>query len=160
MAVTRNETLRAQAEKLSRWEANLFQLSADLASSARSLIHYAGRNGRRLGPDERTIRLDNDLRQIRSLSEQVKLVGSVRVQTAARMVRRYAFELRRLSDRMTDESPQDLIDRYRAEKARLNNALLEFYASVRTQLGYPEPSAVITDDLGYELDPIRRVYAD
>jgi len=49
-----------------------------------------------------------------------------------------------------------LYNKNQEETERLNGAMSEFSRVVRSQLGYPEATEVIDDNIGYSLDAVER----
>jgi len=128
---------------------SLLDRSTEFSAAARSLRHLAERYGRAADKDDQRRRLDEVQERLRVLSEQLRLVGSQRVQVAARRVVHHAYAVRVEGEEGRDPRAKDYPDR--RPVARLNDALQEFYRSVRTQLGASNPEGVIHDD---ELDNV------
>ena len=132
------------ADIQARWDAALLDRSTDFAAAARSLRHLAERYNRSLDKDEQRRRLDEAQERLRVLSEELRLVGSRRVQVAARRVQHHAYAVRVEGEEGRDPRHDAYPDH--TPVARLNDALQEFYRSVRTQLRAPDPEGVIHDN--------------
>ena len=99
---------------------------------------------RRYEKRDQRARLDEAHERLRILSEQLRLVGNQRVQIAARVVQYHAYAVR-----VQGEENRDPREENRPEEppvARLNDALQEFYRSVRQQLRAADPEGVIHSD--------------
>jgi hypothetical protein len=148
-AAIRSNSSRMAADIRARWDEALLDKSSEFAAATRSLRHLAERYGRITDEDRKRtqhVRLDEAHERLRILSEQLRLVGNQRVQIAARVVQYHAYAVRVAGEEGRDPREED-----RPEKppiARLNDALQEFYRSVRQQLRAPDPEGVIhADDL-------------
>jgi hypothetical protein len=146
-AVMRSNTSHMAADIRARWDEALLEKSSEFAAATRSLRHLAERYGR-ITDEERRVgqhaRLDEAHERLRILSEQLRLVGNQRVQIAARVVQYHAYAVRVQGEENRDPREED-----RPEKppvARLNDALQEFYRSVRQQLRAADPEGVIHSD--------------
>jgi hypothetical protein len=137
LATTRAERRRAEAEARARWEQSLYRLSSDLAATTRNLIHIA-RQFEHADHARRHERIDEHLQRIRVVAEELRLVGNLRVQVAARMVRRQAWPLKNAAEAAD-------LEKYRVCRTLVNDALRDFYVAVREQLGL-DPEEVIHDD--------------
>lgn len=137
------------ADISARWDAALLENSTDFVAAARSVRHLAERYGRATDKEEQRRRLDDAQERLRILSEQLRLVGSRRVQIGARRILHHAYSVAVWGVEGRDPRHDDYPDHMPV--ARLNDALQEFYRSVRTQLRAPDPEDVIHDD---ELDNI------
>ena len=140
----RTSSSRMAADIQARWDAALLERSTDFVTAARSLRHHAERFARSADKDGRRIRLDDAQEQLRTLSEQLRLVGSSRVQVAARRVVHHAYAVRVEGEEGRDPRSEE----YPGQQpiARLNDALQEFHRAVRAQLRAPDPEDVPHDD--------------
>ncbi|WP_155368576.1 hypothetical protein [Catellatospora vulcania] len=143
-AALRVNRTKMAGDTKARWEAVLFDKSAQLAEAARSLRHHSERYRHSSDKDARKQRIDDAQEKLRIAMEQLRLVGNRRVQVAARVVMHHAYAVAvqgvdnrdPRADRYTDTPPI----------ARLNDALQEFYRAVRQQLRAADPEDVLHDD--------------
>ncbi|MEU8007280.1 hypothetical protein AB0B66_39480 [Catellatospora sp. NPDC049111] len=135
---------KMDGETLARWEAVLFEKSAQLAEAARSLRHHAERYAAGADQDARRDRVNDAQERLRIAMEQLRLVGNRRVQIAARVVVHHAYAVAMLG--VDDRDPRS--DQYpdTPPAARLNDALQEFYRAVRQQLRAADPEDVLHED--------------
>ena len=144
------------ADIQSKWDAALLERSTDFITAARSLRHHAERYGRTADKDGRRVRLDEAQEQLRILSGQLRLVGTRRVQVAARSVVHHAYAVRVEGEEGRDPRSDEYPDRKPIR--RLSDALQEFSRAVRVQLRAPDPEDVIHDDdldvLALGLEPL------
>lgn len=145
----RTNSSRMAADISARWDAALLEKSTDFVAAARSARHLAERYGRATDKQEERRRLDEAQERLRILSEQLRLVGNRRVQIGARRVQHHAYSVAVWGVEGRDPRHDNYPDR--EPVARLNDALQEFYRSVRTQLRARDAEDVIHDD---ELDNI------
>ncbi|MFD6568710.1 hypothetical protein [Micromonospora profundi] len=150
-AVTKTNKQLLAADIRARWDAALLEHSESLAASTRALRHHAERFSRSEDQEERRKALDEAHQRMRLACEQLRLLGSPRVQIAARTVIHHAYAVR-----VQGEESRDPRAGNRPSKppiGRLNDALQEFYRAAREQLRADDPEAVIHDD---DLDVIER----
>ncbi|KAB1903510.1 hypothetical protein J5U46_11685 [Micromonospora tulbaghiae] len=143
-AVTKTNKQLMAADIRARWDAALLEHGESFAASTRTLRHHAERFSRSENQEERRRALDEAHHTMRLTCEQLRLLGSPRVQRAARAVIHHAYAVRVQGEENRDP---------RAEQypsvppiSRLNDALQEFYRALREQLRADEPEAVIHDD--------------
>jgi hypothetical protein len=148
-AVMRINSRQMAADIQARWDEALLDKSSEFAAATRSLRHLAERYDRiadEEGRSKQSARLDEAHEQLRILSEQLRLVGDQRVQVAARLVQHEAYAVRVEGEEKRDPRAED--EPEKPPVGRLNDALQEFYRSVREQLRAPDPEGVIhADDL-------------
>jgi hypothetical protein len=144
------------ADVQSRWDAALLERSSDFVTAARSLRHHAERFGRSDDQSARRVALSEALELLRTLSEQLRLVGSSRVQLAARRVVHHAYAVRVKGEEGRDPRGEEYPDQ--EPVSRLNDALQEFHRAVRAQLRAPDAESVLHDDdlevLAQDLKPL------
>ncbi|BCY10116.1 hypothetical protein [Actinoplanes sp. L3-i22] len=134
---------KMNADVQARWDAALLDRSSEMVEAARSLRHHAERF-RGSGDQEATGRaIDAAHSKLRVCTEQLRLVGTRRVQLAAREVVLHAWSVRASGVDGTDPRAADF---GRPPIERFNDALQEFYRSVRAQLRAPDAEDVIHDD--------------
>ncbi|MEV0460359.1 hypothetical protein [Catellatospora methionotrophica] len=127
-----------------RWDAVLFDKSAVLAEAARSVRHHAERYRHSTDKAARQQRIDDAQERLRIAMEQLRLVGNRRVQDAARRVMHHAYAVAMQGVDNRDPRAEHYADV--PPIARLNDALQEFYRSVRQQLRAEHPEDVLHDD--------------
>lgn len=131
------------ADIQARWDAALLERSSSMAEAARSLRHHAELFARTEDKSASLKQLGAAQEKLRVLVEQLRLVGSPRVQIAAREVLLHAYSVRVLHVDGHDPRAQDFVKK---PIPRLNDALQEFYRAVRVQLRAPDAEQVIHDD--------------
>ena len=142
----RTSNSRMAADIQARWDAALLERSTDFVTAAGSLRHHAERFGRSADKDGRRAQLDEAQEQLRVLSAQLRLVGSGRVQVAARCVVHHAYAVRVEGEEGRDPRGEEYPGQ--TPIGRLNDALQEFDRAVRVQLRAPDPEDVLhADDL-------------
>jgi len=140
----RTNSSRMAADIQARWDAALLDKGTQFVAAARSLRHHAERYLRSADQNARRAKLDETQEQLRALSEELRLVGSRRVQVAARRVVHHAYAVRVQGEEERDPREADYPDQ--APVHRLNDALQEFHRAVRAQLQAPDAEGVIHDD--------------
>jgi hypothetical protein len=132
------------ADIQARWDAALLERGTDFVTAARSLRHHAERFERSTDQAGRRSKIDEAQERLRVLSEQLRLVGSSRVQIAARRVVHHAYAVRVAGEEGRDPRAEDYPDQ--KPISRLNDALQEFHRAVRAQLRAPDAEDVLHDD--------------
>jgi len=150
LAAARVNRAKMSADIQARWDAALLERSSDLAEAARSLRHHAESFQRSKDQDASLKQLDGAQERLRVSAEQLRLVGSRRVQRAAREVLMHAYSVRVLEVDGHDPRKGEFA---KAPVPRLNDALQEFYRAVRVQLRAPDAEDVIHDDDLHSLNP-------
>jgi hypothetical protein len=142
----RTNNQRMAADIQARWDSALLERSTDFVTAVRSLRHHAERFARSADKGGRRAHLDEAQEQLRTLAVQLHLVGSRRVQVAARRVAHHAYAVRVEGEEGRDPRGEDYPDQ--KPISRLNDALQEFHRAVRAQLRAPDPEDVLhSDDL-------------
>jgi hypothetical protein len=148
-AAARVNRAKMSADVQARWDAALLERSSDMAEAARSLRHHAEHFKRSKNQDALLEQLGEAQEKLRVSAEQLRLVGSRRVQEAAREVLMHAYSVRMLEVDGRDPRKDDFVKK---PIDRLNDALQEFYRAVRVQLRAPDAEDVIHhDDLRREM---------
>jgi hypothetical protein len=140
------ERRRERAQMLTRWDSALFQLCSDFTESARSVDELAQRLSRghgraksaaTAGTGEASVaeRLAAEHLRLRSLGEQIRLLGSHDVQVASRWVVRHAYAVRQIAEGRGDPREAEFPDR--SARDRLRDGLDALYLAVRVQLRVP-----------------------
>lgn len=133
-----------------RWDAPLYDLCKDCAASARQLVHLVRRLDRVADQDEQRDRVDGEHARLRSVVQQLRILGTAELQQAAREVEHHAWWVRAVHEGRPDE----LIDHYggRAAEDRLRDAMRTLFVAARRQLGVKDADLVVPDD---PIDPRR-----
>ncbi len=133
------DAVRRRHELRTRWDAGLFQIAADFAREARELLNAADARHREGSSPARDRELATSHDRMRTLSEQLRLLGTDEVQRTSRTVIHHAYSVRGVAEGKGDRysalyrgSPRD----------RYLEGLDEFYRAVRTQLRVDNPEAV------------------
>jgi len=116
-----------------RRDASLFTLSADFAAAARELVHLVMQVDDGVEPRPDAHKIDAARLRLRTLMEQIRLLGGIEVQTAARLVVRHVYAMRVV---LVDGGPDPRADEFPGvgPQERVHRALREFYVAVRRQL--------------------------
>lgn len=127
-----------------RWDAPLYDLCKECADSARQLVHLVRRLDRAADPDEQRDKVDVEHARLRSLVQQLRILGTAELQQAAREVEHHAWWVRAVHEGRLDE----LIDHYggRTAEDRLRDAMRRLFVAARRQLGVKDPDNVVPDD--------------
>jgi hypothetical protein len=131
------ERRRERAQMLTRWDSALFQLCSDFTESARSVDELAQRvsrgharaKGAATAEASVAERLAAEHLRLRSLGEQIRLLGSHDVQVASRWVVRHAYAVRQIAEGRGDPREAEFPDR--PARDRLRDALDALYLAVR-----------------------------
>lgn len=140
----RTSRSKMAAEIQARWDAALLEQSRELAEAARSLRHHTLNVARGIELDGSRQRLDTAHERLRVTVEQLRLVGSLRVQGAARLVLFHVYAMRVQLEEGHDPRAADFPGT--TPIGRLNDALQEFYRAVRQQLRVPDSEGVLHND--------------
>jgi hypothetical protein len=142
---------KMNADIRARWEAALMDRSSDFASATRAVRHLAERFDRSGDEDRQRAALDIHHVKVRTLTEELRLVGSPQVQATARKVQHHLYSVRVQGEELRDPRAADYPDT--TPIGRLNDALQEFYRAVREQLNADDAENVLHDD---DLDAISK----
>ncbi|MFD4502323.1 hypothetical protein [Streptomyces sp. NPDC058457] len=133
-----------------RWDAPLYDLCKECAASARQLVHLVRRLDRVADRNEQTDKIDSEHARLRSVVQQLRILGTAELQQAAREVEHHAWWVRAVHEGRPDE----LMDHYggRAVEDRLRDSMRRLFVAARRQLGVKDPAIVVSDD---PIDPRR-----
>lgn len=140
----RTNRSKMDAETQARWDAALLEQSRALAEAARSLRHHTLHLARGTELDDSRKRMDAAHERLRVTVEQLRLIGSLRVQEGARLVLFHVYSLRVELEEGHDPRAADFPET--TPIGRLNDALQEFYRAVRQQLRVPDAEDVLHND--------------
>jgi hypothetical protein len=145
-----------EANLQAHWDAALLQHSETFVSSVRTLRHLAQRYARSIDKTAQRAALDAAHLQMRVSAGQLHLLGTPRVQVAARLVTHHAYSVRVQGEEGRDPRAHDHLGK--PPVGRLNDALQEFHRAVRSQLRAPDAESVLHDDdltvIGQGLQPL------
>jgi hypothetical protein len=133
------ERRKQRAALAVRWDASLYGLCADFSSAARQLLAIAETEVHAKAEDRPVQehlaeRLAEPHLRLRSLMEQIRLLGGLELQLAALAVRHHAYSAVDVALGRSD--PHEDEEGYEEEPTdRLRGALLGFYEPARAQLG-------------------------
>ncbi|HYN92828.1 MAG TPA: hypothetical protein VES42_03155 [Pilimelia sp.] len=129
-----------------RWDTPLFTLSVEFISASQHFGHAAGRIPGAEPADRAAVaaRAAEEQQKMRSLQIQLRLLGDVRVQRAARMVIRHAWAVMRVAQ--GDEDPRAAEYAGVPPHTRLSDALHDFIRASRAQLRVNDPETIATDE--------------
>ncbi|MGY1499814.1 hypothetical protein ACW4TU_25090 [Streptomyces sp. QTS52] len=133
-----------------RWDAPLYDLCKECAASARQFVHLVRRIDRVTDRDKQRSKIDDEHARLRSVVQQLRILGTVELQQAAREVEHHAWWVRAVHEGRPDE----LCEHYggRAVEERLRDAMRSLFVAARRQLGVQDPDTVVSDD---PIDPRR-----
>ncbi|MEU1915603.1 hypothetical protein [Streptomyces massasporeus] len=133
-----------------RWDAPLYDLCKECAASARQFVHLVRRLDRVPDQEEQRNKIDSEHARLRSVVQQLRILGTAELQQAAREVEHHAWWVRAVHEGRPDE----LSDHYggRAVEERLRDAMHRLFVAARRQLGVRDPDTVVSDD---PIDPRR-----
>ncbi|GLZ30745.1 hypothetical protein Lesp02_29340 [Lentzea sp. NBRC 105346] len=120
-----------------RWDSPLFELCSEFTSTARRFLELCAKKS----PD-----VDETHESLRTLCEQLRLLGSYDVQVAARWVIRHAFAVREVGEGREDPRAGEFPGQ--APDVRMHEALNTLYVAARKQLRVASPDAVAPRELG------------
>jgi hypothetical protein len=150
------ERTKQRAQLSTRWDVELYQLCAEFAGVGRQMMHATGRlggqPGERLGSaaaasDQATqLQLIDDLHvRMRSLREQIRLIGSLEVQESARRIQGHSFWMRVVAEGGLDAGEETEA----VPSQRIMDELPRFYRAVRIQLRVPAAEQVDRIPFGF-----------
>ncbi len=126
-----------------RWDVPLFELSKGFTGATRRLVHLALRLDRAADQEDQLAKIDEIHAELRALSEQMRLLGSAQVQDAARVVVHHCYAVRAVAEGKPDKRLKDYPGT--TPVGRVQQAIKEFLAAVRKQLGVADPDDVTGD---------------
>ena len=136
---------RMAADVRARWDEALLERSSALVAAVGSVRHLARRYDRVADKDAQRSKIDQAHEQARVLAEEIRLLGNLRVQHAARQVLHHLYSVRVLGEEGRDPRAGDYPGT--APLARLSDSLQEFYRAVRSQLRAEDPETVLDYDI-------------
>jgi hypothetical protein len=125
---------------LTRWDVPLFDLCRDYTAAARQLLHLSRRYERSTDKEDYKRRIDEQHAKLRTLTAQIRLLGSADLQEAARLVTHHAYAVREVGEGGPDRRLKDYPGT--TAEGRFTEALADFYKAARTQLGVANPADV------------------
>lgn len=138
------ERSKQRALLFTRWDDKLFQLCAEFAGTTRQLIHVTQTSGNAEDPTTSTTTADSLHRHLRSLQEQIRLIGNAEVQVYARLVQRHMYWIRTVAEGGADEQAVNYQGMAPTERAMAE--LQRFYMAVRRQLRVTDPDELGSDN--------------
>lgn len=139
-----NERRKERRELSTRWDAPLYELSVEFASTVRVFRYrVSGMKGVQ-DPIAYRERCEDERQRLLSLLEQIRLVGSVRVQRAARMVVRHSWAVLHVAEGHEDHRAAEFEGV--PPETRLTDSLHEFIRAVRAQLRVEDPEHIASDE--------------
>lgn len=130
---------------LTRWDAPLFELCRDYTAAARELLHLSRRYERSTNKEDYAKRIDEQHVKLRTLAEQIRLIGSYDLQETVRLVTHHAYAVREVGEGKADRRLEDYPDT--TAEGRFVEALGNFYKAARAQLGVPDPNVLGPQDV-------------
>jgi len=139
------ERYKRRHAMLTRWDEPFLQLCSEFASSVRNFLHLVQRRREIKGTAElaaHDLRIDEEHSRVRSLSEQIRLLGNRRVQFESRTTVHHAYAVRSVAKGEADPHPEYEVD----PEDRLVNSLTAFFIAARVQLRVAEAEQVYSRD--------------
>lgn len=134
------EILGRRHQVRTRWDAELLRLSIEFAQAGRYLLHHSERLDRAPDRAAQLARIDAEHATLRSLSEQLRLLGNARVQKTSRSVIHHAYAVRGIAEGKDDKHAARYSNR--PPRDRYLDALDQFYIACRRQLKVRRPDDV------------------
>jgi hypothetical protein len=139
-----NERRKERREFSTRWDVPLYELSVEFASTVRVFRYrVSGMKGVQ-DPIAHRERCEDERQRLVSLLEQIRLIGTVRVQRAARMVVRHSWAILRVAEGHEDRRVAEFEGV--PPQTRLTDSLHEFIRAVRAQLRVEDPEHIASDE--------------
>ncbi|WP_446212384.1 hypothetical protein [Micromonospora sp. IBSANI012] len=138
------ERRKEKRELATRWDAPLYELSVEFASTVRVFRHLVARMAGAPDPAAQHDRTEEERQRLLALLEQIRLVGDERVQRAARMVVRHSWAVLRVAEGHADTRAAEFGGV--PPETRLSTSLHEFIRAVRVQLRVPDPECIASDE--------------
>ncbi len=135
----------------SRWDSALFDLCSDFASTARGLQELCLRRTDNMTDARLSECIDEEHQKLRTLSERLRLLGNVDLQSAVRWIVRHAYAVREVSEGRPDPRREEFSGQ--SPHQRFGDALQTFYVAARKQLHVINPNAITQRDLEPGRDP-------
>ncbi len=142
------ERRRERSTLAVRWDMSLYQLCAEFTVSVRQMIAGAEQTGLVSDPivrRQRQEQLDEFRVRLRTLQEQIRLLGNSELQSSARLVLHHAYAVRTVAlggpDPRADDYPGT------DPRERLNASIRGFYVAARKQLRVDHPLDVSPDEI-------------
>jgi hypothetical protein len=135
-----NERSKRLHALMTRWDTPLYDFCKEFTAAARQLLHLSRRYQRSTDKEEQAKKIDEQHWKLRTLTEQIHLLGDGPLQKAAVLVQHHAYAVREVGEGHEDQRLQDW-DNVPAEE-RFRNALEAFYIAARTALGVRNPTDV------------------
>jgi hypothetical protein len=142
------ERRRERSALAVRWDMSLYQLCAEFTVSVRHMIAEAEQTGATsdaMMRRQRQEQLDEHRVRLRTLQEQIRLLGNSELQTSARLVLHHAYAVRTVSLGGADPRAEDYPGTDPRE--RLNTSIRGFYVAARKQLRVEHPLDVSPDEV-------------
>jgi hypothetical protein len=124
----------------SRWDSSLLELCSEFASTARGFQELCLRKAKNEDHDRLVEDINEEHRKLRTLSERLRLLGSLDLQLAARWIVRHAHAVREVSEGRPDPRAREFPGQ--SPNERLGEALQSFYVAAREQLKVINPKAI------------------
>lgn len=142
------ERRRERSTLAIRWDMSLYTLCADFTVAVRQMLLAAERTGVITDPlmrRERQEQLDEHRVRLRTLQEQIRLLGNSDLQSTARLVLHHAYAVRTVALGGADPRAEDYPGT--DPRDRLNVAIRGFYVAARKQLRVKAPTDISPDEI-------------
>jgi hypothetical protein len=127
-----------------RWDLPLYEMCKDCASAVRQFVHLVRRYDRTADREQHYARVDEQHARIRTLVQQIRILGSQDLQQAAREVEHHAWWVRKVCEGGKDELAEYYADL--PPEDRLRESMLRLFIAARRQLGVKNPDDVASDE--------------
>jgi hypothetical protein len=134
---------RERALLRSRWDSPLFELCSQFASTARGMQELCLRRMTSEPDGHLSDEIGTEHQKLRTLSERLRLLGGLELQSAVGWIVRHAYAVREVSDGRADPR----LDEFPGQPPhkRLGEALQSFYIAARKQLQVTNPGSTPRD---------------
>jgi hypothetical protein len=132
-----NERRKERYTLRTRWDVPLFELSKDFVNASRQIVHLSRRLNRVADKSAQNQLIDEQHLKLRSLEQQLRILGNADVQAAAQEVVHHVYAVRATAEGKPDARADDGDPSPPVERAR--RAIRPFFVAVRTQLGVQNP---------------------
>jgi hypothetical protein len=126
-----------------RWDAPLYELCTKFLAASRKFLHLCSHLAESTDRTEQLKAIDEQHGELRSLFQQVRLIGSPDLQRAGRRIVHHCYSVRRVAQGQPDHRLTDYPGTTPVERVAV--ATNEFLVAGRNQLGVATPDEVLED---------------
>jgi hypothetical protein len=148
-----NERAKEKKARKYRWDQPLFDLAKEFAAAVRLLVHLCGRFDRAEDKAAWKKRVDDVHGEVRSLTQQIRILASSECYQAAREVLHHVYAVRTVSVEGKPDARSTTSRLAKSPEERLEEAMTDFLVKLRIQLEVGNPHDVEIDKRISERDP-------